>query len=63
MLPRKDKHPKAGPRFSEKASESANSRRLRLAEALRENLKKRKVQMRGREAGESGAGEDGEGAA
>ena len=53
MIPRKEKNRKSGPRFTEKTQESADERRKRLAEALRENLKKRKDQARGRETGES----------
>ena len=42
--------PRKPPRLSEKGRAERESRRVRLAEALRENLRKRKTQARGRAA-------------
>ena len=40
--------PESGPRLSEKGRRARSEQKDRLAAALRENLKKRKAQMRGR---------------
>ena len=61
--------PRKPPHLSEKGRAERESRRTRLAEALRENLRKRKTQARDRAAvavsdggrgGESGGGPGGE---
>ncbi|MFQ5784973.1 MAG: hypothetical protein ACE5H8_09140 [Alphaproteobacteria bacterium] len=40
--------PRRGPRLSEKGRQERADRRARLVEALRENLRRRKAQARGR---------------
>ena len=53
--------PRKPPHLSEQGRAARESRRLRLAEALRANLRKRKTQARGRAAAEEPAGgQDGE---
>ncbi len=53
--------PRKPPRLSEKGRGERDTRRVRLAEALRENLKKRKAQSRDRAAAAvSDGGRDGE---
>ncbi len=53
--------PRKPPRLSEKGRAERDTRRTRLAEALRENLKKRKAQSRDRAAAAvSDGGRDGE---
>ncbi len=53
--------PRKPPRLSEKGRAERDTRRVRLAEALRENLKKRKAQSRDRAAAAvSDGGRDGE---
>jgi hypothetical protein len=49
------------PRLSEQGRAERESRRARLAEALRDNLKKRKAQSRGRAAAEHEPGSAGSG--
>ncbi len=49
-----EKPPRRPPEATQRAKDEAAARRERLATALRDNLRKRKQQMRERSAGESG---------
>ncbi len=54
--------PPKKPKLSERGREARRDREARLAEALRENLRKRKAQARGRSgAGEGPDGNSGDG--
>ncbi len=52
--------PRRPPQTSTAGQAARAEREARLAEALRDNLRKRKAQVRGRAAADPGAPEDGE---